>query len=301
MTNKHMHMFNIFDLLLSQYTYTSTQHSDEYIIDKGHNGPTVPKNVVEMWESLSPEVRNALIAAELKVDSSSKHKQQRDRSESSTPTVLSRSSSELFFGEQNSSCESSSYKEDSSLQREKCPVSGATVILTPVERAPKNVFAFTKTQSLEKSEVVKTSSATVTTTTKVVSTSRGWRNVFSLPISYDVNMVAHGTLFDSVNSQLLDATGVHPEGYNTRFAVVDTEVEALYGDKIRMYFEEKGIELTVCVINGGEADKRSEVRFCCLYMLIHNYCCPTLFLVLLVKLLAIFLTCLLSKQTIYRL
>lgn len=233
-------------------------NSDEYIIDKGHNGPTVPKNVVEMWESLSPEVRNALIAAELKVDSSSKQQQQqRDRSESSTPTVLSRSSSELFFGEQNSSCESSSYKEDSS-QREKCPVSGATVILTPVERAPKNVFAFTKTQSLEKSEVVKTSSATVTTTTKVVSTSRGWRNVFSLPISYDVNMVAHGTLFDSVNSQLLDATGVHPEGYNTRFAVVDTEVEALYGDKLRMYFEEKGIELTVCVINGGEADKRSE-------------------------------------------
>lgn len=247
--------------LIFFYLNPSTQtHSDEYIIDKGHNGPTVPKNVVEMWETLSPEVRNALIAAELKVDSSSKHKQQRDRSESSTPTVLSRSSSELFFGEQNSSCESSSYKEDSS-QREKCPVSGATVILTPVERAPKNVFAFTKTQSLEKSEVVKTSSATVTTTTKVVSTSRGWRNVFSLPISYDVNMVAHGTLFDSVNSQLLHATGVHPEGYNTRFAVVDTEVEALYGDKIRLYFEEKGIELTVCVINGGEADKRSEVRF----------------------------------------
>lgn len=73
-------------------------------------------------------------------------------------------------------------------------------------------------------------------------------------------MVAHGTLFDTVNSQLMDATGVHPEGYNTRFAVVDTEVEALYGEKIRSYFEQKGIELTVCVVNGGEADKRSEVR-----------------------------------------
>ena len=261
MTKKNICICSIHLIFFYISQYLHSTHSDEYIIDKGHNGPTVPKNVVEMWESLSPEVRNALIAAELKVDSSSKT-QHRDRSESSTPTVLSRSSSELFFGEQNSSCESSSYKEDSS-QREKCPVSGATVILTPVERAPKNVFAFTKTQSLEKSEVVKTSSATVTTTTKVVSTSRGWRNVFSLPISYDVNMVAHGTLFDSVNSQLLDATGVHPEGYNTRFAVVDTEVEALYGDKIRMYFEEKGIELTVCVINGGEADKRSEVRFCC--------------------------------------
>lgn len=211
-----------------------------------------------MWESLSPEVRNALIASELKVDSS--NIKQRDRSESSTPTVLSRSSSELFF-DQSSSSDGSSKELEGVAHVEKCPVSGAKVILTPVERAPENVFAFTKTHSLEKSEVVKTSSATVTTTTKVVSTSRGWRNVFSLPISYDVNMVAHGTLFDHVNSQLLDATGVHPEGYNTRFAVVDTEVEALYGDKIRSYFEHKGIELTVCVVNGGEADKRSEVSF----------------------------------------
>mmetsp|Transcript_336 Transcript_336/g.556 ORF Transcript_336/g.556 Transcript_336/m.556 type:complete len:542 (-) Transcript_336:3209-4834(-) len=217
----------------------------------------VPQSVTDMWESLSPEVRTALIASELKVDSSNLKQTQRDRSESSTPTVLSRSSSELFFDQSSSSCDSSKELEGVA-QVEKCPVSGAKVVLTPVERAPKNVFAFTKTQSLEKSEVVKTSSATVTTTTKVVSTSRGWRNIFSLPISYDVNMVAHGTLFDTVNSQLLDATGVHPEGYNTRFAVVDTEVQALYGDKLRSYFEHKGIELTVCVVNGGEADKRSE-------------------------------------------
>ena len=222
----------------------------------------MPQSVADMWESLSPEVRTALIASELKVDSSNLKQTQRDRSESSTPTVLSRSSSELFFDQSSSSCDSSKELEGVA-QVEKCPVSGAKVVLTPVERAPKNVFAFTKTQSLEKSEVVKTSSATVTTTTKVVSTSRGWRNIFSLPISYDVNMVAHGTLFDTVNSQLLDATGVHPEGYNTRFAVVDTEVQALYGDKLRSYFEHKGIELTVCVVNGGEADKRSEVRLMC--------------------------------------
>lgn len=73
-------------------------------------------------------------------------------------------------------------------------------------------------------------------------------------------MVAHGTLFDTVNSQLLDAAGVHEEGYNTRFAVVDAEVEKLYGDKIREYFVAKGIELTMCVINGGELDKRPKVR-----------------------------------------
>ncbi len=72
-------------------------------------------------------------------------------------------------------------------------------------------------------------------------------------------MVAHGTLFDPINSQLLDATGVHQEGYNTRFAVVDVEVDKRYGEQIRNYFACKGIELTTCVIKGGEADKRPKV------------------------------------------
>lgn len=62
-----------------------------------------------------------------------------------------------------------------------------------------------------------------------------------------------------MNSQMLDATGVHEEGYNTRFAVVDVEVDRLYGGLIRRYFEERGIELKVCLVNGGEADKRSQV------------------------------------------
>lgn len=223
--------------------------------------PTVPKSVADMWDSLAPDVRAALISSELKGEGMLKA-QQRDRSGSSTPTVMSRSSSTVsFLNDQNSSLGSSKEDSEAGVIIEKCPVSGADVKLTPVERAPDNVFAFTKTHLEEKSEVVKKASTTVTTTTKVVSTSRGWRNIFSLPISYDVNMVAHGTLFDSVNSQLLDATGVHPEGYNTRFAVVDAEVDTLYGDKIRNYFTERGIELTVCVINGGEADKRSQVRY----------------------------------------
>lgn len=225
---------------------------DEYM---GKASPTVPKNIADMWDSLSPDIRAALIASELKADDNGT--KQRDLT-ADTPTVMSRSSTLTSF-EQNSSEGSDTNKasEDGSFT-EKCLVSGADVTLTPVERAPKNVFAFTKTHLSEKSEVVKNSATTVTTTTKVVSTSRGWRNVFSLPISYDVNMVAHGSLFDATNSQLLVATGVHPEGYNTRFAVVDAEVEGLYGDKIRSYFEARGIELTTCVINGGEADKRSQ-------------------------------------------
>ncbi|KAL3804390.1 hypothetical protein HJC23_011318 [Cyclotella cryptica] len=204
----------------------------------------VPKSVALIWESLSPDVRAALIASEL---NNSDGKTSASTS-SNTPDSLS---------DQNSSI-SSSKEEAASITYEKCPVSGAQVMLTPVDRAPKNVFAFTKTHFTEKSEVTKTSNATVTTTTKVVTTSRGWRNIFSLPISYDVNMVAHGTLFDPMNSQLLDATGVHPEGYNSRFAVVDVEVDRLYGDKIRSYFEAMGIDLRVCLVNGGEADKRPQ-------------------------------------------
>ncbi|KAL7536677.1 hypothetical protein ACHAXR_007328 [Thalassiosira sp. AJA248-18] len=232
---------------------------DEYI----KVSPTVPKSVADMWESLAPDVRAALISSELKADNNNGMiKHQQSLAGSSTPTVMSRASSSVSFFEQNSSLGSS--KEEDSIEsndvmHEKCPVSGAAVKLTPLERAPENVFSFTKTHLSEKSEVVNpTSSTTVTTTTKVVSTSRGWRNIFSLPISYDVNMVAHGTLFDTINSQLLDATGVHPEGYNTRFAVVDADVDELYGEKIRAYFTVRGIELTVCVIEGGEAGKRPE-------------------------------------------
>jgi len=226
---------------------------DDYVVKAS---PTIPKSIADMWESLAPEVRAALISSELQGDNHGiKGQEVLDSNTPTVPTVMSRSSTLTSF-EQNSSIGSESKESDDSFT-EKCPVSGADVTLTPVERAPKNVFAFTKTHRSEKSEVVKTSSSTVTTTTQVVCTSRGWRNIFSLPISYDVNMVAQGSMFDATNSQMFDATGVHPEGYNTRFAVVDAEVDKLYGDKIRSYFELRGIELTTIVINGGEADKRN--------------------------------------------
>jgi hypothetical protein len=250
--------------------HTSNEHNMNMI---DNLSPVVPKSIANMWKSLPPDVRAILVESELKGDDFHTAKQpthkprppQRSDSCTTSPTVMTPSSS-VSFSEQCSLLGSSKESdtdddvENGLVTHEKCPLSGADFTLSPLERAPKNVFAFTKTQTTEKSEVVKTSSATITTTTKVVSTSRGWRNIFSLPISYDVNMVAHGTLFDTVNSQLLDATGVHEEGYNTRFAVVDAEVEKLYGDKIREYFVAKGIELTMCVINGGELDKRPKVR-----------------------------------------
>ena len=72
-------------------------------------------------------------------------------------------------------------------------------------------------------------------------------------------MIPRGTILDPANPSLLDATGNHPEGYNRRFAVLDDAIDRLYGEKIRNYFTQQGIELTTCVLNGGEADKRPAV------------------------------------------
>ena len=224
----------------------------------------IPEDISDMWEGLEPEVRAALIAKELSLANVDGMKMKKSDSIASTPTVMSRSSSEVF--EQQSAYGSSSKFSDetsvasSVVKREKCPVSGATVTLTPLERAPENVFSFSKTHQNKTETVEMNSNTTVTKTTKIVCTTRGWRNVFTLPICYDVNMVPQGTIFDPLNSQLLDVTGVHPEGYNQRFAVVDAEVERLYGDKIHGYFEGKGITLTTVVIDGGEPAKRPQVN-----------------------------------------
>ena len=100
----------------------------------------------------------------------------------------------------------------------------------------------------------------MTTTTRIITTGRGWRNVFTLLISYDVDVVPQGTLLNSDDPQLIMSTGVHPKGYDRIFSVLDDEVDRIYGSKIRSYFVEKGIELTVCVIKGGKDEKRSKVR-----------------------------------------
>lgn len=139
---------------------------------------------------------------------------------------------------------------------EEDPSAGVRVVLKPLERAPKNVFAFTKEQTKETTHVTKTPGAVVTTKTSILTTTRGWRNVFTLPISYDVSLIPSGTLLDPTNPQLLDSTGPNPEDYNRRFAVVDDAIERIYGEKIRTYFQANNIELTMCVLNGGEPDKR---------------------------------------------
>lgn len=78
-------------------------------------------------------------------------------------------------------------------------------------------------------------------------------------------MVPNGTLLDPTNLQLLEATGVHPEGYNRRFAVIDEAINEIYGQKIIDYFSAQRIELTTVIIAGGEPDKRPAVSFLFLF------------------------------------
>ena len=216
--------------------------------------PSLSASVLDTWTALPESVRAALVSAEIASGSVSL-----PSTRSSTYSAVSSRASSASPSEAGSSSDTTAV--DLSERQEECEVTGAKVTLRPLERAPKNVFEFEKTTTKEEVAVKKQSSSTVITTTKTVTTGRGWRNIFTLPISYDVNMVPHGTLLDSSNPQLLDATGVHAEGYNRRFAVIDAEVDKLYGDKIRQYFVDKGIELTTTILNGGEADKRPDVSW----------------------------------------
>lgn len=153
---------------------------------------------------------------------------------------------------------SSNSTEEDNVFVEICSETGSKTTLRPLERAPKNVFEFNKKTSRETINVEKSGSSTVTTKTTIMTSSKGWRNIFSLPISYDVTMVPSGTLLTPSNLQLLESTGVHPEGYNTRFAVVDEAVNNIYGEAIHKYFAAQDIELTTILIPGGEPDKRSD-------------------------------------------
>ena len=79
-------------------------------------------------------------------------------------------------------------------------------------------------------------------------------------------MVPSGTLLDPSNLQLLEATGVHTEGYNQRFAVIDEAVNDIYGEQILNYFKAQDIVLHTIVIKGGEPDKRNDVSLTKLFI-----------------------------------
>jgi len=196
-------------------------------------------SIFETWASLPEHVRSALVSNELSSSGSSTADQTYSESGSSNSSKQSETG---IFGE----------------RTEKCPETGGSITLKPLERAPYNVFEFEKTHVEVNTEVKQSGNKTIETTTKVVTKGSGWRNIFTLPISYDVNVVPHGTLLDPSNPQLLHSTGAPSEEYRRRFAVIDTNVDRIYGKAIRHYFAVKDIELTVCLINGGEDDKRPD-------------------------------------------
>jgi 3-dehydroquinate synthetase len=205
-------------------------------------GSSLSSSVLAAWTSLAPEIRAALVASE-------------GGSPNTSTTREGSSASSMTSG---SSDDGGDKSEPEGVYIEECTESGTKVVLRPLERAPKNVFEFEKTTAKESTKIEKTGSSTITTKTTVVTSTKGWRNIFTLPISYDVNVVPNGTLLDAKNPQLLDATGVHPEGYNRRFAVIDQEVNKIYGKRIHEYFTQNKIELVSCVLPGGETDKRPE-------------------------------------------
>jgi len=206
--------------------------------------PVLPASILEAWTSLSPDVRAALIAAETSGSIPGS---------ASTSSMSTSSSDDSLEKSTNSSSEGG----DNNTLVEIDAEAGTKTTLRPLERAPNNVFEITKTTTRESVIVEKSGSSTVTTKKTIMATTKGWRNVFSLPISYDVNMVPRGTLLDASNPQLLEATGVHTEGYNTRFAVIDEAVDEIYGERILKYFKAQNIVLHTIVIAGGEPDKRN--------------------------------------------
>jgi 3-dehydroquinate synthase len=241
---ENQHTLLTMDAFIKLFSSAFSNEVSGEVLETGKAGATLSKEIVEAWASLPTAVRAALVSSELSSGRSS---------------ITTQETSVSSMTSSNNSDASGEKEENASEMEEECPVSGAKMILKPLERAPENVFEFTKTTTREKVEVQKTPSALVTTKTTVVTSSRGWRNVFTLPISYDINVVPHGTLLDATNPQLLETTGVHPEGYNRRFAVIDAAVDEIYGDKIRSYFAQQGIDLHTCILNGGESDKRPDV------------------------------------------
>jgi 3-dehydroquinate synthetase len=199
--------------------------------------------VLETWSSLAPEVRAALVDMELSA------KKNAPRTSFLSSYTSDTSNTESENGSADKTDNSEEFLETDS-------ATGTKILLKPLERAPKNVFSFSKTHTKETTEVERTAAALVTRKTSIVTRTTGWRNVFTLPISYDINIIPYGTILDPSNPQLLDATGAHSDDYNRRFAVIDEAIQELYGDRIHQYFVANGIELTTCVLTGGEDDKR---------------------------------------------
>ncbi|KAG5180242.1 hypothetical protein JKP88DRAFT_166645 [Tribonema minus] len=106
----------------------------------------------------------------------------------------------------------------------------------PLPRAPENVFVFRRASD---------------------GAPLGWRNVFQLPIQYDVELCRGGVLSadcTALATRLMPASG----DLRRRFLVVDAAVQELYGAAIAKYFDHHGIEVHTVVLPGEECNKRME-------------------------------------------
>jgi len=211
----------------------------------------LPESVLDIWMTIPADIRSALSSTEKGLTMSKSHLTLSDQTYDTSPATISTASKQSMPLSSGTSLISSSSSEKSS--SDDCIIRttdehGQRVLLAPLERAPNNVFTFSKSSD----------SGADGSNLSMCGTAKGWRNVFTLPISYDVNMIPQGSLLDISNPQLLQATGNHPPEYNKRFAAVDNIVYELYGSKIKKYFASRNIDLTICVVAGGEAEKRPE-------------------------------------------
>ncbi|CAN0219481.1 unnamed protein product, partial [Hapterophycus canaliculatus] len=97
----------------------------------------------------------------------------------------------------------------------------------PLARAPENVFVF---RGKERQVL-------------------GWRNVFELPIKYDVELCP-GLL--SPESATLSHRFLPEDGPRRRFVVIDEAVSELYGAKMTNNFDNHGVEVRYVVLPGEE-------------------------------------------------
>ncbi|CAM9843620.1 unnamed protein product [Chrysoparadoxa australica] len=112
------------------------------------------------------------------------------------------------------------------------PLNGFPAKAEPLPRAPENVFVF---RNEANQEVF------------------GWRNIFSLPVEYDVE-ISSGLL--NTESSVLAVRHLPADGPRRRFIVIDEAVHEIYGAKLAAYFEHHGIETCYVVLPGEEANKR---------------------------------------------
>lgn len=110
---------------------------------------------------------------------------------------------------------------------------GMDINLEPLPRAPENVFLLRDDQGQH----------------------FGWRNVFQVPVSYDVELIRG--LLDPHNDDLA-IKHIPSDLVRRRFVVIDANVHAIYGERLAAYFALHGVKAHMMVLPGEESNKRIE-------------------------------------------